>query len=180
MDDSIKPSAVHDYQVVNTTTADLDSVYRLFEEAITYIKKNNYVGWSTYDRTCLNNDMQSQHQFKIVANHQILAIFSICLVDALIWGTREKGDAVYLHRIVVNPKYKGQKQFQKILDWTINYAQRKRLQYIRMDTWAANPSIIAYYKTFGFAVVDTCTTPDTLDLPTQHRNLEVALLELTL
>ncbi|MDI9256804.1 MULTISPECIES: GNAT family N-acetyltransferase [Flavobacterium] len=169
-----------DYTIQNTTVKDQKAIYALFEQAITYIKRNNYVGWKTYDKSFINKDIQNQLQFKIVANNQILGVFSICLEDILIWRTREKGDAVYLHRIVVNPKYKGQKQFQKILDWTTNYAHRKGLQYIRMDTWAANPSIIAYYKTFGFAVVDTFTTPDIPDLPTQHRNLEVALLELTL
>jgi hypothetical protein len=46
-----------------------------------------------------------------------------------------------------------------------------------MDTWAANPTIIKYYESFGFNVIETYTTPDTLDLPVHNRNLALTLLE---
>jgi hypothetical protein len=49
-----------------------------------------------------------------------------------------------------------------------------------MDTWAENEKIIGYYRSYGFLFVESYTTPDTQDLPLQHRNLHVALLELAL
>ena len=90
------------------------------------------------------------------------------------------GNAIYLHRIVVNPSFKGQKQFKKTLKWTQEFAKKKELKYIRMDTWAENPNIINYYKSFGFKHIEDYTTPNTTELPEQHRNLKVALLELEL
>ena len=168
------------YQVSNTTIKDLKYSYRLFEEAINYIKKNNYVGWTTYDKNFIKQDIANKLQFKITNEGNILCLFSICYTDALIWREMEKGDAVYLHRIVVNPEFKGQKQFDKILSWTKAFAAEKGLKYIRMDTWAANPNIIAYYKSFGFKHIEDYTTPDTPELPDQHRNLKVALLEMKL
>jgi ribosomal protein S18 acetylase RimI-like enzyme len=92
----------------------------------------------------------------------------------------EKGDAIYIHRIVVNPKFKGQKQFEKLLNWIVYFAKAKRLKYVRMDTWAENPNIIEYYKSYGFQFLESYTTPNTLELPDQHRNLKVALLEIKL
>ncbi|RKS03125.1 MULTISPECIES: GNAT family N-acetyltransferase [unclassified Flavobacterium] len=168
------------YEILNTEHSDLKIIYQLFEEAIDYIKRNNYIGWTTYDKTYLIKDLENKLQFKITANDEILAVFSICFSDALIWREMENGDAIYLHRIVVNPVFKGQKQIDKILHWIKEFAAEKGLKYIRMDTWAANPNIIEYYKSFGFIHIEDYTTPNTPELPDQHRNLKVALLEMEL
>jgi ribosomal protein S18 acetylase RimI-like enzyme len=168
------------YLIENTSTSDLDFIYTIFEEAITYIKKNNYVGWSTYDKNFIKQDIDKNLQFKITIGNDILCVFSICFSDVLIWREMEKGDAIYIHRIVVNPKFKGQKQFEKILNWIKELANKKELKYIRMDTWADNSNIIEYYKKYGFQFLENYTTPNTPKLPDQHRNLKVALLEIKL
>ncbi len=168
------------YKILNTEHSDLKMIYQLFEKAIDYIKRNNYVGWTTYDKTYLIKDLENKLQFKIIMQDKIAAVFSVCFSDALIWREMEKGDSIYLHRIVVNPEFKGQKQIDKILNWSKKYATEKGLKYIRMDTWAANPNIIEYYKSFGFIHIEDYTTPNTIDLPDQHRNLKVALLEMKL
>jgi len=46
-----------------------------------------------------------------------------------------------------------------------------------MDTWAANPTIIDYYKSFGFAFIENYTTPNSEELPVHNRNLALTLLE---
>jgi hypothetical protein len=168
------------YQIINTSPEDIKFIYVLFEEAITYIKKNNYVGWTTYDKNFINEDINNKLQFKIVSKNEVLCIFSICFSDILIWREMENSDAIYLHRIVVNPKFKGQKQFDKILNWITKLARSTGLKYIRMDTWAENKNIIEYYKSYGFKHLENYITPNTIKLPAQHRNLNVALLEMKL
>ncbi len=168
------------YQVENATMADLDVIYWLFEEAIAYQKRNNYVGWNSYDKDYIKRDIDNKLQFKIVKDDTIVCIFSICFTDGLIWREKDKGDAIYLHRAVVNPAFKGQKMFEKILNWITIFARGKELRYVRMDTWTANPHIIEYYKSYGFVFLENYTTPNTADLPEQHRNLTVALLEFKL
>ena len=89
----------------------------------------------------------------------------------------DDGNAVYLHRIVVNPEFKGQRLFGKVLEWAIDHAKEKDLTAVRMDTWANNPGIIEYYKSFGFSFFENFTTPDTEELPVHNRNLPLTLLE---
>ncbi len=168
------------YQIVNTLPEDLPFIYRLFEEAIAYIKRKGFIGWNSYDKKFVLLDIENKLQFKIVTKNDILCIFSICFSDALIWREKENGDAIYLHRIAVNPSFKGQKQFEKVLYWTINLAIEKGVKCIRMDTWGDNLNIIEYYKSYGFQFLENYTTPDTPELPDQHRNLKVALLEMKL
>lgn len=166
------------YTITNATTNDLVAIYQLFEEAIQFQKKHNYIGWNNYDKEFIKNDIQNGLLFKLVNEGEIICIFSICYKDELIWREKEKGDALYLHRVVVNQQFKGERTFQQVLDWAMQFAQEKKLQYIRIDTWAKNEKIIAYYKTYGFAFVENYTTPGTDALPLQHRNLTVALLTL--
>jgi ribosomal protein S18 acetylase RimI-like enzyme len=173
----MEPTKQSTYTIQNTEEQDLDLIYLFFEKAIEYIQKKHFVGWTTYDKNFIIRDQKCKLQFKIVQNHRLVCVFSICFSDALIWREKEQGDAIYLHRIVVNPLFKGQQQFAKILKWVHDLATQHKLKYIRMDTWAENQNIIDYYKSFGFKHIENYTTPDTLELPVQHRNLKVALLQ---
>ena len=169
-----------DHKIVPTDKEDLEFSYWLFEEAIAYQKRKGYKIWNGYDKAVLQADVRNRLQYKITDGSHILCIFSVCYSDKVIWGERDRGSAIYLHRVVVNPNYKGLKLFGKIVDWARVHARKKNLTYIRMDTWADNPNIIEYYKGFGFKWIGTSTTPDSEELPIQARNLSLALLEYTL
>lgn len=168
------------YQIENATIDDLNTIYCFFEEAIFYQKKKNYVGWENYDRDFILQDVNNKLQFKISQGNDTLCIFSICYSDAIIWREREKGDAIYIHRIIVNPLFKGNNQFKKVLNWAIESAIQKELKYIRMETWAENINLIEYYKTFGFKIIEYYTAPNSNKLPYQQRNIKAALLEFEL
>jgi ribosomal protein S18 acetylase RimI-like enzyme len=165
------------FEIKNTSESDIDFIYWLFEQAILYQKKNNYPIWEGYDKTILQKDIENRRQYKIMKDSKIACIFSVLYSDELIWADMEKGNAIYLHRIAVNPDFKGNKLFEKILDWAIQHAKEKKRDFLRMDTWANNPNIIAYYQTYGFNFLGEITTPDSPDLPIQNRNLTLALLE---
>lgn len=165
------------YKLIHTTKSDLEFIYYLFERAIEYQRGNNYTVWKGYDKNALTNDIENQLQYKVVQDGETLCVFSICYSDKIIWRELEKGDALYIHRMVVNPKYRGQKQFAKVLSWASKTAKEKELSFIRMDTWADNPKIVEYYTSYGFQFIENYTTPNTKELPIQHRNLGLALLQ---
>jgi hypothetical protein len=164
--------------IIHAVPADLPEVCRLFEEAIFFQKENKFIGWKNYDRAFIEKDIRNGLLFKLVNENAITGIFSVCYQDALIWRDKERGDAIYLHRIISNRKFATGKLFAIILAWAIEHAQQNELAHVRMDTWAENTKLIDYYKTYGFRFVENYTTDATDDLPQQHRNLWVALLEL--
>jgi ribosomal protein S18 acetylase RimI-like enzyme len=169
-----------DHKIQQTTKEDLTKILWLFEQAMDLQGKNGYKVWEGIDKIALEKDIDVGLQYKIVRNNDILCIFSIQHNDPFIWRDRDRNDAIYLHRIVVNPNFKGQKQFQKVLNWSKQFAQRNNLKFIRMDTWAENQKIIEYYKSYGFQFVENYKTGNTEELPIQNRNLNVALLEIRL
>lgn len=160
-----------------TNLNDLEEVYRFFDSSILYQESKGYNAWKNYDKNAIRKDVAEGNQYKVMSDGQIAIVFSVCYADPVIWREREKGDAVYLHRIVVNPEFKGQKLFGEILKWTVAHAQQRKLRFVRMDTWGNNPTIIQYYMTFGFRHIANFTTPDSPDLPVHNRKLALALLE---
>lgn len=169
-----------DYYIENTTPADLDLVLNLFDQAVAYQKQKNVPVYHIRQKEALRQDMANGLQYKVVSDLGTLCIFTICFSDPVIWTDLEKGDAIYLHRIIANPDFKGQRQVEKIVAWAVGLAREKGLKFIRMDTWADNPVIISYYKNLGFRFIKNYTIPENNALGIQYSNLCVALLEMEL
>ena len=95
------------YKVEHATPDDLPLICTLFEKAITFQKSHNYIGWNNYDASFIKADIDNMLLFKIVLGQDIICIFSICFSDPLIWREKEKEDAIYLHRIILNRRVYG-------------------------------------------------------------------------
>ncbi|HYG17677.1 MAG TPA: GNAT family N-acetyltransferase [Ohtaekwangia sp.] len=163
--------------VRHTVLTDVEEIFTLFEHSIQYQEQKGYPVWRNYDRNAIMMDIGARNQYKILVDGVMAIVFSVAYEDKIIWRERDQGDSIYLHRIVVNPAFKGRKLFGAIRDWAAAHAKEKGFHSVRMDTWAANPTIIGYYKTFGFQVVENYTTPDSVELPVHNRNLALTLLE---
>jgi ribosomal protein S18 acetylase RimI-like enzyme len=157
--------------------ADLPQIFELFEHSIQYQEKKDYPVWRNYDKNAIIKDIETGNQYKVVVDSAIAIVFSVRYSDKIIWRDLDMGNSIYLHRIVVNPAFKGQRLFGTILAWAIGHSKQKKLSSIRMDTWAANPTIVEYYKSFGFEFIENFTTPDNEELPVHNRNLALTLLE---
>ncbi|MBX2899263.1 MAG: GNAT family N-acetyltransferase [Cyclobacteriaceae bacterium] len=166
--------------ILNTTATDLTAIVGLYDQVIKLQSENGYRVWNTIDRAALKHDIEKGWHYKMMAEGNLLCAFSVQFSDPLIWRQRDLNDGLYLHRIVTNPAFKGQKLFKKILAWACQQAMQQKRKFIRMDTWAENEKLIAYYQSFGFKFIENYRTGNSARLPIQNRNLHVALLELAL
>src|SRR5690606_29714565 len=165
-------------RIINTTIEDLPRIHQLFEASIIYQEKNHYPSWRNYDREAVLSDLKLNNQYKVIIENSVAMVFSIRTEDRIIWRERENGDALYLHRIVVNPQFKGQRIFGHVVERSIAYCRRREMRFLRMDTWANSPNLIKYYTGFGFRFVENVTTPNSEQLPVHNRGITLALLEM--
>jgi ribosomal protein S18 acetylase RimI-like enzyme len=166
-----------EFAITHTDSFDLSFIFELFEQSILYQEAKGYPVWKNYDKDAIIRDVHDKNQYKAVNKDGIGIVFSVSYRDKIIWREHDQGESIYLHRIVVNPAFKGRKLFGLIVQWAIDHIKEKGLTSIRMDTWASNTAIINYYKSFGFEVVENYTTPETPDLPVHNRNLPLTLME---
>src|SRR5690606_17881775 len=164
-------------QIENTQFADLQQIFELFEHSVAYQESRGYPSWRNYDKDAIRKDIGDKRQYKGIIESKIAIVFSVSYADKIIWRELDEGKSIYLHRIVVNPEFKGRKLCGAILKWAIQHSMQLGLESVRMDKWTTNPTIIEYYKGFGFNFVENYITPDSPELPVHNRNLALTLLE---
>jgi GNAT superfamily N-acetyltransferase len=103
--------------------------------------------------------------------------FSLALDDPLIWGEEERGDAVYIHRMCVNPAAKGGRFAARVLAWACGYAAGAGRKHVRMDTWRDNPRLIDYYVSCGYRRAGDRHVKGDHRLPAHYADIRLALFQ---
>ena len=107
-------------------------------------------------------------------------MFSVAYRDDAIWGELEQGMHLYLHRVARAPGYHGRGLMDAVLAWATIECKRRGLAGLRMDTWAGNAPLIAYYERLGFRIVCLRRLGADPRLPAHYHGIELALLERSL
>jgi hypothetical protein len=96
-------------QITNSTLQDLDTIFQFFDHAIAYQKNNGYPLWPQFKREMIGSEIKEKRHWKIILNGKVACVFSVMYNDPVIWGDMDKEPSVYLHRIAVNPEFKGKR-----------------------------------------------------------------------
>lgn len=173
-----KQTQENHYTLQLAQSEDIPPILNILAHVLSLQGKQGYYVWDTLDTHKMIEDINAQKVYTLVKEGEIAFVFTLIDQDPFIWLEKDQQNALYLHRMLTHPKYKGKRLFQKVLDWVKKQAQTKQLPYVRMDTWANNSQLIEYYASFGFEHLGNQEMGNVLELPIQNRNLTVALLEL--
>ena len=136
--------------ITYTTIEDLDILTALFDQAIQYQQSKSNHSWREMNRPLIEMEIREQLHWKIIDDDQIACFFSIALNDRLVWDERDAEPAVYLHRIVTNPAFRGRGYVKHIVDWAEAFGRAAGKQWVRLDTGRDNAKLNAYYQECGF------------------------------
>lgn len=103
--------------------------------------------------------------------------FSVTLSDKAIWRERDRDDAIYIHRMCVNPRVRGARFSAEVLRWARGYAVAHAREFVRMDTWADNERLIAYYQACGYHLVGWQPIGHDPSLSSHYHGITLALFE---
>ena len=146
--------------------------------ALAYQKERHLPLWSPFPEATISSEMGEGRHFSGFISGDVLAgFFSVTHSDPAIWGEAERGDAIYIHRMCVNPACKGNNFTARVLSWACGYAVGKDRKFVRMDTWASTQSLIDYYVKCGFKLIGTKTLTDFSQLAPHYRGQELAMFE---
>jgi ribosomal protein S18 acetylase RimI-like enzyme len=96
----------------------------------------------------------------------------------LLWGEKDKNNAIYLHRIATHPDYKGRQLINRIIDWSLIHARKAGRKFIRMDTWGDNDRLSNYYIKAGFRLVGKQFITKNESLPEHYWGIYLNLFEM--
>ncbi|MBC7888283.1 MAG: GNAT family N-acetyltransferase [Ferruginibacter sp.] len=167
-------------QIVNSTKADIETIFSFYDAAISYQKRKFDKHWKGFDLNLVEKEVEENRQYKIVLNDNIVCIFAIAFNDAYIWGSRDNAPSVYIHRIVTHPEFRGNNYVKHIVDWAIKYGNENGKQFVRMDTWGDNQKLIGHYTNCGFTFLGLTDTIMDESLPKHYQGIRLSLFEIAL
>jgi len=133
---------------------DIDGIYDLYKELIKLHRDN--------EPDFFNKENQSKHFIRDVLNDNF-AIIYVAVVDSKIVGFvllqieqtinlvfLKKYRTLYLTDLFVLEDYQNNGIGSHLIDLSINYATKHKLQYIELDVWSFNQKAIDMYLRRGF------------------------------
>lgn len=166
--------------IANSTPEDIGTIFHLYDEAVRFQKTVFDKHWLGFDRELVEQEIAENRQWKIVVDGQVACIFAITFSDPLIWKDKDRDPAIYIHRIVTNPQFRGGAFVKEIVKWAREYAPGIGKKYIRMDTWGDNAKLRAYYVSCGFEYLGITVMENTEGLPAHYEGLSLSLFEIAL
>lgn len=166
--------------ILNSHPGDIDTIFSLYDDAVAYQKTKFNKHWLPFDRKMVEKEIDESRQWKIMEGDDVACIFAIAYDDPFIWGEKNADPAIYIHRIVTNPLFKGRNYVKKIIEWSKEHARENEKKFIRMDTWGDNEELISYYKNCGFDFLGSVTPSTTENLPKHYSAIYLGLFEIKL
>ncbi len=163
---------------VQSTEADIPEIFHFYDLATAYQKTKFKRHWQPFEPARIAKEIATGRQWRITEAGKTACIFATAFEDPFIWGEKSKDPAIYLHRIVTHPGFKGKGYIVEIIKWAQAYCKAQGLQYIRMDTWGDNQELTGYYVRCGFNFLGIITLGPTDTLPKHYEGITLSLFEI--
>src|SRR6218665_3866681 len=164
-------------QVLNSKISDIDTIFEFYDIAIAHQKKVFNKHWKGFSKTLIETEIAESRQYKILIDGVVACIFAVTFEDQLIWGDKDR-DSIYIHRIVTHHGYRGYSFVKEIIKWAREFSKSRGIKFIRMDTWADNEKLLAYYTGCGFDYVGVVKMDKTEGLPKHYEGISLSLFEI--
>ena len=126
----------------------------------------------------VETEIRERRLWKIVEGRAIACIFSVLYSDPLLWRDRNADGAMYLHRIVTSPDFRGRGYIAKITAWAKEHAKAKGLRFVRLDTWKDNDKLVNLYLKSGYKYVSTVQLSDAETTPKHYVQNKISLFQI--
>ena len=168
-------------KIENCVAADITEIFWLYRIAADYQRsKQTVVVWPEFERQLVETEIAENRQWKLIIDDEIACIWAVTFNDEQIWEERNADAAVYIHRIAVNPRFRGKNFVSLIVAWAKKYAKSNGKDFVRLDTLGNNTKLIAHYTSAGFNFLGMYDLKNTEGLPDHYHNVPACLFEIKL
>jgi hypothetical protein len=156
-------------EITNCSITDTDTILQLYDAAIQLQTQKNMVVWPKFEKSFVEKEIKEGRQWKLMVNDEIACNWAITFEDKEIWEERDNNNSIYIHRIVTNPAFRGNRFVNVIVEWARNYALVRGKQFVRLDTLGNNARLIEHYTSAGFNFLGIFKLEDTQNLPAHYQ-----------
>lgn len=159
------------------TPSDLAEIRAVYAHGREMQRALHSIVWPEFADERILAEVEAGNLLRIVSDRALAGIFSVAYEDGAIWGPLERGTHIYLHRIARAPGAAGGGLVDAVLAWADAQCARLDREGLRLDTWANNTALIAFYERRGFILVAERTLDADPRLAAHYHGNTFALLE---
>jgi GNAT superfamily N-acetyltransferase len=149
------PTPAGELTIVPAQASDVDTLQGLIYEAAVWLKSRGIQQWPA--RSPLPRHFLDEIERRLARGESYLACLGDRVVgtislqreDTEMWGP-DDGAALYVHGLVVSRAVSGTQIGLRLLRWAEDMAAAAGRRFLRLDCWAGNPALCAYYERAGF------------------------------
>jgi ribosomal protein S18 acetylase RimI-like enzyme len=167
-------------QVTQAAPVHLAEIHAVYADGRAVQRETGSPLWPEFTDAAILAEIHSGALYRVVDGGTLVGVFSAFYEDEPIWGDLERGAHIYLHRIARSSSYRGRGLVDAVIAWALAHGEARGSEGLRMDTWASNDTLTAFYRTRGFGLVGTRRIPLDSPLSEHYRGIELALLERSL
>ena len=164
-------------RVEPATLSDLPAIRAVYADAREIQREQGAILWAEFPPRLTIAEIETGRLFRVMDGDALAGVFSVAYEDEAIWGERERGEHIYLHRIARAVTYPGRGIMGAVLEWAWSECRRLGRAGLRIDTWASNQALIDFYERQGFRLVGRRHIGIEPRLPPHYQGIELALLE---
>lgn len=165
--------------IQNSSIQDINEILKLYQHAREYQYLKGAVVWPEIPIPLITQEIIKKHQWKLMIDGKIACVWATTFQDPLIWEDRNADPSVYLHRIALNPDFRGRNIVKEIIEWAKIFAKTQDKHFIRLDTVGENHGLIKYYTSCGFDYLGLVNLKNTSSLPAHYSKAPVYLFEMS-
>jgi hypothetical protein len=156
-------------EIKNCIPNDVPEILSLYQAARNLQTQRKMVVWPNFEKFFIETEINEARQWKIVIDDVIACNWAITFEDKEIWGDKDQGDSIYIHRICTNANFRGNRYIDRIVAWAKKYAGQIGKQYVRLDTLGENTRLIEHYTSAGFLFLGIHFLTETTSLPLHYQ-----------
>lgn len=166
--------------IFNSHQNDINDIFRLYRYATEHQKKLGSVSWPKFERSMIEREIEEGRQWKLLEGDTIACVWATTFSDPEIWEKKNSDPSVYIHRIAIDPQFRGRHFVGDIVSWAREYAIQQEKKFIRLDTIGNNSRLIKHYTDHGFEFLGMKTLANTEGLPSHYNDGPACLFEIRL
>ncbi|HEX7938521.1 MAG TPA: GNAT family N-acetyltransferase [Gemmatimonadaceae bacterium] len=163
--------------IVPAVPGDLDEAREAYAHGRRIQRSQGTLGWPEFNDATILAEIHDGRLLRVMDGAAPAGVFSVTYNDSAIWGNRERGAHIYLHRIARAESFRGRGLLDAIFRWADEHCRSLGREGLRMDTWASNHALIAIYARYGFSFVGHQHIGVDPGLAAHYHNNDFALLE---
>lgn len=169
-----------EYQIEHSAINDLEVILQLYAHAREYQKIKGAVPWPVISSEVIISEINEKRQWKMILNGHVCCVWVTTFTDPHIWREKNNDPSLYIHRIAIDPLFRGKNLVGKVIHWSKKYARDNQKNYIRLDTVGYNKPLIDHYTKNGFSYLGGIHLKANSNLPSHYHDAEVSLFEMNL